>query len=94
MEPNQSGTIGLSSDDHPSRTLALTFGSVGVVYGDIGTSPIYAFRESLHSASRNGIPGPEDVISIVSLLLWLLIVIATAKYVIFIHQADKFLNAD
>jgi KUP system potassium uptake protein len=60
-----------------------------VVYGDIGTSPIYALRESLRTASETGAPAETDVIAIVSLLLWLLIIIATLKYVILVLEADN-----
>jgi KUP system potassium uptake protein len=66
----------------------LTLGSVGVVYGDIGTSPLYAFRESLHAASRDGLV-PEDVYGVISLLTWTLILIVTVKYVLLIMRADN-----
>jgi KUP system potassium uptake protein len=52
----------------------LMLGCIGVVYGDIGTSPLYAMRESLHAASRDGLVR-EDVLGIVSLLIWTLILI-------------------
>ena len=76
----------------PSRrasTLALSLGSVGVVYGDIGTSPLYALREGLAAATRGSPAVAGDVIGIVSLLLWLLILIATFKYVVLILRADN-----
>ncbi|MDG1378216.1 MAG: potassium transporter Kup [Yoonia sp.] len=74
---------------HHSSTVALSLGSVGVVYGDIGTSPRYALREGLATATRGGRAGPEEVIGIVSLLLWLLILIVTLKYVTLILRADN-----
>ena len=55
----------------------LTLGSIGVVYGDIGTSPLYAMRESLHAASRDGLTR-DDVIGVISLLIWTLTLIVTA----------------
>ena len=63
-------------------------GSIGVVYGDIGTSPLYAMRESLHAAGRDGLV-PEDVFGVVSLLIWTLIIIVTFKYVMLIMRADN-----
>jgi KUP system potassium uptake protein len=66
---------------------ALTLGSIGVVYGDIGTSPIYALRESLAHTGAGIIE--SDVIGIVSLLLWALFVTVTAKYVLFLMRADN-----
>ena len=73
----------------PASTLALAVGSVGVVYGDIGTSPLYALREGLAAATRGGEAQSGDVLGIVSLLLWLLILIATFKYVVLILRADN-----
>ncbi|MFO1207671.1 MAG: potassium transporter Kup [Amaricoccus sp.] len=66
----------------------LVLGSIGVVYGDIGTSPLYALREGLRAAGRDGLEESE-VIGIVSLLLWTLILIVTIKYVILILRADN-----
>ncbi len=68
--------------------LALALASVGVVYGDIGTSPIYALRESLTHAAGGGIQ-PSDVIGVVSLLIWALFVTVTLKYVLFLMRADN-----
>ncbi|MDH7797283.1 MULTISPECIES: potassium transporter Kup [unclassified Beijerinckia] len=67
----------------------MAFGSVGVVYGDIGTSPLYALRESLFHASAHGTVGERDVIGVVSLLIWALFLIVTVKYVIFVMRADN-----
>jgi KUP system potassium uptake protein len=69
-------------------TLAL--GSVGVVYGDIGTSPLYALKESLHAAAGAGhAPTREMVFGVVSLILWALILIVTLKYVLIVMRADN-----
>ncbi len=70
-------------------TLPLAIGSIGVVYGDIGTSPLYALRESLTRARSTAATFESDVIGIVSLLLWSLIIIVTLKYVLFILRADN-----
>src|SRR5687768_13515849 len=55
------------------RFVALTVGSVGVVYGDIGTSPLYAFREALVAAAGAGLPTPAIVLGVLSLIFWSLI---------------------
>ncbi len=77
------------ADTQSLRKLAgLTLGSVGVVYGDIGTSPLYAFREALRPVAVDGITRSE-VISIISLMLWTLMIIVTFKYVLFLLRADN-----
>ncbi|MCZ4262247.1 potassium transporter Kup [Limimaricola sp. G21655-S1] len=73
---------------HAEPRWKLILGSVGVVYGDIGTSPIYALREGLR-ASATGTRPSGDVIGLVSLLLWTLILIVTLKYVVLILRADN-----
>lgn len=74
---------------HATGGLAgLTLGAIGVVYGDIGTSPIYAMRESLHAASHDGLTS-DDVIGVISLLIWTLILIVSFKYVLLIMRADN-----
>ncbi|MBZ6075602.1 potassium transporter Kup [Microvirga sp. WGZ8] len=67
----------------------LTLGTLGVVYGDIGTSPLYALKESLSAAAGEGLPTREMVFGITSLIIWALIVIVTVKYVLFILRADN-----
>jgi KUP system potassium uptake protein len=80
-----------SETGHGSKTgfWALTLGSVGVVYGDIGTSPLYALKESLHAASGGQAPTREMVFGVVSLILWALILIVTLKYVFIVMRADN-----
>ncbi|MFL5162688.1 MAG: potassium transporter Kup [Microvirga sp.] len=73
----------------PSAFWKLTLGTLGVVYGDIGTSPLYALKESLSAAAAGGALSREMVFGIVSLILWALIVIVTIKYVLFILRADN-----
>jgi KUP system potassium uptake protein len=69
---------------------ALTLGSIGVVYGDIGTSPLYAFREAVLAASgAEGAPTTAAVLGVVSLILWALIVVVTLKYVVILLRADN-----
>jgi KUP system potassium uptake protein len=67
----------------------LMLGSIGVVYGDIGTSPLYALKESLTAASAGGALTREMVFGVVSLVLWALIVIVTLKYVLLIMRMDN-----
>ena len=67
---------------------ALALGSVGVVFGDIGTSPLYAMREAL-SHSRSSAASELAVLGVVSLVLWALTLIVTVKYVIFLMRADN-----
>jgi KUP system potassium uptake protein len=66
----------------------LTLGAIGVVYGDIGTSPIYAFREAVVAATGQGIVAPETVLGILSLILWSLFLLVTLKYVFVLLRAD------
>jgi KUP system potassium uptake protein len=70
--------------------LGLALGSAGVVYGDIGTSPLYAFKESIsHVARVGGRLAEGDVVGVVSLMLWTLMVIVTLKYVAILMRFDN-----
>ncbi len=71
-----------------SQFWLLALGSVGVVYGDIGTSPLYAFREALAQTAKAGVT-TSAVLGVVSLELWALILVVTVKYVIFLMRADN-----
>jgi KUP system potassium uptake protein len=76
--------------DHPTggRLAALSVAALGVVYGDIGTSPIYALRESLHG--KHGLPAsPENVLGLLSLIVWSLILVISVKYLAFVMRADN-----
>jgi KUP system potassium uptake protein len=69
---------------------ALTLGTIGVVYGDIGTSPLYAMRESVVAAVGAGNPANETaVFGILSLIIWALILVVTLKYVVILLRADN-----
>jgi len=77
-----------ASQPSKSRLAALSLAALGVVYGDIGTSPLYTLKEVF--AGNHPIPhSPENVLGILSLILWSLIVIVSIKYVIFIMRADN-----
>jgi KUP system potassium uptake protein len=70
---------------------ALALGSIGVVYGDIGTSPLYAFRVAINAATEST-PGElprETVLGVVSLILWALFIVVTLKYVLILLRADN-----
>lgn len=70
----------------PSPSAAILLGALGVVYGDIGTSPLYAMKVSL---SGFAVLNPEHILGVLSLLFWLLMVVVSLKYVICILQADN-----
>jgi len=75
---------------HKANFWALTVGSIGVVYGDIGTSPLYAMRESVVAAVGRGNAATEVVVlGILSLIIWALFLVVTAKYVLILLRADN-----
>ena len=80
---------------HPSpktpdngRLTALTVGALGVVFGDIGTSPLYAMHNTV-VATAGALPGPLAVMAALSLIFWSLIIVVTIKYVVLIMRADN-----
>jgi KUP system potassium uptake protein len=87
--PNSAGSVATDTAGHVSNTKlpVLILGALGVVYGDIGTSPLYAFREALHVAGAR--PGSGEVLGILSLIVWALTIIVTVKYVSFVLRADN-----
>ena len=68
---------------------SLAVGSIGVVYGDIGTSPIYALKEAVKSGTGAGLRIDESVLGVLSLIIWLLLLIVTLKYVFILLRADN-----
>lgn len=66
----------------------LALGALGIVYGDIGTSPIYAFRQCF-TGPRGIQQTPEDVLGVLSLILWALIMVVSVKYLVFVMRADN-----
>jgi KUP system potassium uptake protein len=79
-----------SSAERGGKYLAtLSLGALGVVYGDIGTSPIYSMREAFHALHRHGLPDRSDVLGVLSLIFWSLMIIVSIKYLIFVLQADN-----
>ena len=68
---------------------ALTLGSIGVVFGDIGTSPLYAFREAVGGAAQGQPVTRIMVLGVLSLILWALLIVVTTKYVLLLLRADN-----
>jgi len=96
MSSSKAGANGGSAATHEADPIArtgfwaLTVGSIGVVYGDIGTSPLYALRESVLAAVGPGNPASETVVlGILSLIIWALLLVVTVKYVIVLLRADN-----
>jgi KUP system potassium uptake protein len=85
-----SGTEGVLHSAPTAGFWGLMLGSIGVVYGDIGTSPLYAMRESVVAAVGAGNPASEPVVlGILSLVIWALLIVVTAKYVLLLLHADN-----
>ena len=68
---------------------SLTLGSIGVVFGDIGTSPLYAFHEAVRGAAHGEPVTRGMVLGVLSLILWALLIVVTAKYVLLLLRADN-----
>jgi KUP system potassium uptake protein len=81
--------LGTAREEASGKYLAfLSLAALGIVYGDIGTSPIYALRESLHGT--HGVQAsPENVLGVLSLIFWSLILVISVKYLSFIMRADN-----
>jgi KUP system potassium uptake protein len=79
----------MSRIETPSRaTLTLSLAALGIVFGDLGTSPLYALQEAFHG-DRGVAPSPENVIGCLSLFLWSLIIMVSLKYVLLLMRADN-----
>src|SRR5271155_1243536 len=89
-EPSSSETHAKAShgSDISGRMTALTVGALGVVFGDIGTSPLYAMHNTV-VATTGALPGPLAVMAALSLIFWSLIIVVTIKYVVLIMRADN-----
>lgn len=68
---------------------AAVLGALGVVYGDIGTSPLYALKEAAKAAAHGGDPTPDAIMGVISLIIWALLIVVSAKYAILILKADN-----
>jgi KUP system potassium uptake protein len=79
---------GASAQPRGRYLAALSLGALGVVYGDIGTSPLYAIRECFHG--EYGVePTPDHVLGVLSLVFWSLVVVISIKYLVFVMRADN-----
>ncbi|MEY3658585.1 MAG: hypothetical protein RL425_1346 [Pseudomonadota bacterium] len=88
MQDTHSGSVNQNSL-HRHSVAALTVGAIGVVFGDIGTSPLYAFREALHHSAPSGGIQEAAIFGVLSLALWSLLLVVTVKYIIFLMRADN-----
>jgi KUP system potassium uptake protein len=79
----------MSAHDPEPRLRALSLAALGVVFGDIGTSPLYAIKEVFGGAHHPVPISPENVLGILSLIFWSLMVVVSLKYVTFIMRADN-----
>jgi KUP system potassium uptake protein len=85
-------TVSNGGGSHPEENTnfrILVLGAIGVVYGDIGTSPIYAFREALHASKQSAGGTVTEVLGLLSLIVWALTIVVTVKYVGFVLKADN-----
>ncbi|HSN89387.1 MAG TPA: KUP/HAK/KT family potassium transporter, partial [Thermoanaerobaculia bacterium] len=83
----------MTGNDHAAphdlrHFLALSLGALGVVYGDIGTSPLYALRECFHG-EHGMTPTHDNVLGVLSLVFWSLIIVISIKYLLFVMRADN-----
>jgi len=77
-----------AAEGPPGRLAALALGSIGIVYGDIGTSPLYTLKECF-SPDHGVRLGSASVLGVTSLIVWSLILVVTLKYVVFVMRADN-----
>ena len=90
----QSVSASQAASDHDTHTdhgkfWPLYMGCIGVVYGDIGTSPLYAFKEAVTAAKEHGSAGEAVILGILSLIIWTLLLIVTLKYVLVLLRLDN-----
>lgn len=88
-------SAGVPAPSHPTSgrragTGALMLGALGVVFGDIGTSPLYAIHTVFSREAARPVPiNPDDVFGVISLVFWAITIIVTVKYVMLIMRADN-----
>jgi KUP system potassium uptake protein len=86
-EPDAPGAHGQDAD-HGKATLKLAVGAIGIVFGDIGTSPLYAFRETFAGHHKLTLD-PDHILGVISLMFWSMMLVVTLKYVTIIMRADN-----
>jgi KUP system potassium uptake protein len=88
MESSNAASTSAPGHRGGRRLFGLALGSMGVVFGDIGTSPIYGFKTAVTQAARGPV-GEAEIFGVISLTLWALIIVVTLKYVLFMMRADN-----
>src|SRR6266849_4650439 len=86
--PSSSSLPARASPGQRSASVGLALGALGIVFGDIGTSPLYTLRECLHSAGGSAAT-VDDLYGILSLIFWSLLMVVVVKYLTFIMRADN-----
>src|SRR5260221_12322156 len=86
--PAKSATTHTANAGHKATFAALAVGALGVVFGDIGTSPLYTLKESM-TAAGGAKAGVEDLFGILSLMFWSLVMVVTVKYLTFVMRAEN-----
>jgi KUP system potassium uptake protein len=84
MDPNSG-----KPTEAPRPRLAMALAALGVVYGDLGTSPLYAVRQCFRPTSNSMTPTPENVLGVMSLIFWALTLVVIAKYLTVVMRADN-----
>src|SRR5512144_1650033 len=78
-----------AADEQQGKLLPLSIAALGIVFGDIGTSPLYAFRECFLSPFHPIDPTTANVLGVLSLIFWSLVLVISVKYLIFVMRADN-----
>ncbi len=82
-------STGTSTSSGPRAQAALALGALGVVFGDIGTSPLYTMKECLAHLAGLGVAPEDGVLGILSLIFWSLVLVVSVKYILFVTRADN-----
>jgi KUP system potassium uptake protein len=85
----QAADYGVGEGQDSKNFWALVLGSAGVVFGDIGTSPLYAFKEAITAATQRGLTAAEATLGVLSLIFWSMTFVVTMKYVLLLLRADN-----
>jgi KUP system potassium uptake protein len=85
----QAADFGAGEGQDSKNFWALALGSAGVVFGDIGTSPLYAFKEAITAATQRGLTAAEATLGVLSLIFWSMTLVVTMKYVLLLLRADN-----
>jgi KUP system potassium uptake protein len=83
------GEAGHAGPKTIAGTATLSLAALGIVYGDIGTSPLYAFKVALQASTGTSLTPPQAAIGLASLIIWSLVVVVSIKYAVLILKADN-----